>query len=177
MSAKRKPSSHLSRFRHWQNLCPPATRFLSTAVNTELVPILESQGFVRVDISLGDPQMAVSGSEIEIERSGEGVIDCIAFNFEKYRTPRFQVHFSRRLSDETRAFVRSGNLVPRASRYYFFWGKPWWLPTRLWSDRASRRAVSSVASRLPEAVRFLETGELGPSISKRTSRHASGSDA
>jgi hypothetical protein len=62
--------------------------------------------------------------------------------------------------------------VARRSQYYHFWGKPWWLPTRLWSDAGSLRTIGKVASRLEQLVRFLEHGEIGPNISRGVDRPA-----
>lgn len=171
------PLAHRQRFRRWQNLCPPATRFLSSKVDQELVPIVEAQGFARVDICFGDAEWTVSGNEIALERVSADLVDSFTFSFEKYRSPRFQVHFSRRSTDESRAFVRSGSLVPRASKYYHFWGKPWWFPSRFWTERASARTIAEVATRLSESFRFLDSGERGSSVSKRVDPPGSSGDA
>ncbi len=162
-------TAHQTRFKRWQNLAPPLTRHMSIAVSSELVPLLESFGFERVNIHLGDPEAPVSGSELTLERVSGGLLDSITFNFEKYRTPRFQLHASRREAAAPYQFIRSCNLVARGSQYYHFWGKPWWLPTRLWSERGSKRAIESVSSRLPQLVHYLDTGERGPNISRRSS--------
>jgi hypothetical protein len=139
---------------------------MSTAVSSELVPVFESFGFERVNIHLGDPEVPVSGSELTLERVSGGVVDSITFNFEKYRTPRFQLHASRREAAAPHQFIRSCNLVARGSQYYHFWGKPWWLPTRLWSECGSKRTIESVSSRLFQLIRYLDTGERGPNISR-----------
>lgn len=131
-----------------------------------LVPHLESAGFERVDVHLRDPEWPVSGNELALERSVGALIDSVTFNFEKYRTPRFQVHAARRQAAAPHEFVRSCNLVARRTQYYHFWGKPWWLPTRLWPNKGSTRAVSAVLIRIDQLLRYLEAGERGPNISR-----------
>ena len=155
-----------NRFRKWLNLCPPETRFLASAVEERLVPKIESWGFRRVDIALEDPEQPVSGSELRFERVSGDYIDCVEFNFWKYRSPKFQVHLSRRLAVRPNALVRSGNLVRRASQYYHLWGKPWWRPIRLWTEGTSIATIASIESRLAEVPAFLERGERGGSISR-----------
>jgi len=158
---------HRKRFKNWQNLSPPQTRFLSSLVESNLVAIAEAIGFQRVDISLGDPGLPVSGSEITLERGHLDCVDSVDFNFEKYKTPRFQIHFSRRELVPPHSFVRSGNFVARRTQHYHFWGKPWGWPTRLWPELASARTVEFVRSRIDQVFRFLETGETGPNIRER----------
>jgi hypothetical protein len=157
---------HRKRFIKWQNLAPTQTRFLSAAVDTQLVPSLEAVGFLRVDVCLGNPEWPVSGGEIELERVRDELIDSVSFRFEKYKAPRFQVHFSRRQVAQPHYFVRSGNLVAHSQQYYHFWGKPWWLPTRFWPDKASLRTIDTIRDRAEQIPQFLEAGTLGPNISR-----------
>jgi hypothetical protein len=134
-------TAHRRRFSKWQNLAPPQTRHLSAAVDTELVPLFERAGFSRVGVTLRQPDSPVSGKDIQLEREVEGAIDSVTISFEKYATPRFQIHFSRRETSPPHSFVRSANLVARKRQYYHFWGKPWWLPTKLWPRKQSQRTV------------------------------------
>ena len=159
-------SAHRKRFRKWQNLACAETRFLSTQVETTLAAWFEQQGFIRVDLNLSDPEWPVGGGEIVLERVAGAEVDAVTFNFEKYRSPRFQVHAQRRVQAPPHEFVRSCNLVARRSQYYHFWGKPWGLPPRLWPNAGSLRTIEKVASRLDQLVRFLEHGEIGPNISR-----------
>jgi hypothetical protein len=159
-------AAHRARFRKWQNLAPPQTRFVASAVESTIVPVLESAGFERVDVHLRDPEWPVSGSELALERGDGTLIDSVTFNFEKYRTPRFQVHAARRRATAPHEFVRSCNLVARAVQYYHFWGKPWWLPTRLWTENGSKRTVGVVLTKIDQLLRYLEAGERGPNISR-----------
>jgi hypothetical protein len=108
----------------------------------------------------------VSGRTIELERWSDSWVDSVCFNFDKYRAPRFQVYLSRRLSAQPHAWVHSGNLVARSSQYLYFWGKPWLLPSSLWSDSASRRTVARIETYMSEALFFLDSGERGKHISK-----------
>src|SRR5262245_5519708 len=143
-----------------------ATRFLRSLVHERLVLAVESKGFARVKVSFTDPQWRVPGSDIELERPLDQVVDSVTFSFEKYGSPRFQIHAMRRERAAPHAFVRSASLVVRSSQYYHFWGKPWWLPTKFWSERASKRVVASLESPVQQLIHFLETGEAGPNISK-----------
>ena len=70
------------RFKKWQNLCPPQTRFLSSAVENRLVPQLEALGFQRVDVVRQQADWPVRGSQLELERTHQEIIDSVAFNFE-----------------------------------------------------------------------------------------------
>jgi hypothetical protein len=155
------------RFRKWQNLAPPQTRFLSTSVESQLVPLLESKGFRCVDFWMEQRDQPVGGAEIELERVKDDLIDSINFNFETYRTPRLQVHGARRRRSPSLDFIRSANLVARRRQYYHFWGKPWWLPTRFWADGRSVRTIATIADRIGQLVHFLETGVLGPNVSRQ----------
>lgn len=166
------------RFKKWQNLCPPQTRVLSSAVVNRLVPQLQALGFQRVDVIRQQADWPVRGSEIELERTHQEIIDSVAIKFEKYRTPRVQIHVSSREIVPPHTFIRSANLVARHNQYYYWWGKPWWLPTRWWSDHASKRTMDKIESRLGQLVQFLEGAEIGPNISRRilTSGLASSAD-
>jgi hypothetical protein len=161
------PSRHAERFKLWQNLTPPQTRALSSAVVTGLLPIVEARGFARVEINLGQPDSPVSGKEIQLERESDGFIDVICFNFEKYGTPRAQVHALRRKRQSPHEILSKCNLVARSTQYYHFWGKLWWLPTRCWPIAASGNVASKIAQKLPQIFDFLERGVRGPNISRQ----------
>lgn len=170
----RSKRSHQQRFRIWQDLAPTQTHYLTGAIDRQLVPQMEAIGFRRVELSLGDPDSPVLGSEIELERPGDLVIDVISFNFEKYRSPRVQIHGRRRQLQKPNAILRGANLVKHSHQYYHFWGKPWWLPTAWWSDAASDKVISRLATLLPELISFLETGQSSSHISNQEGRaHAS----
>lgn len=159
---------HRKHFKKWQNLAPQQTRFLSSLVESRLVPILESKGFRWVDISLNNPERPVSGNEIRLERVCGQEMDSVDFNFEKHMSPRFQIHFSRReLVPPYYSFIRSADLVARRGQYYHYWAKPWWLPTGFWSDRNSTRTIDALERKIDQLLSFLETGESGPNISRQ----------
>jgi hypothetical protein len=159
-------SGHTQRFKNWQNLCPASTRFLSSLVDARLTPALGEAGFNRVDVSLGHSDAPASGSSIEFERWAPTWVDSVTINFDKYHAPRFQVHGSRRLIDSANTFVRSANLVIRASQYLHFWGKPWWMPNAFWTRAASLRTAGAVERDMNQLLRFLETGERSPRSSR-----------
>jgi len=70
-------SGHVQRFKKWQNLTSPQTRALSSEVVCQLLPLLEAQGFARVDVHLGQLDWPVSGKEIQLESESHGVNDVI----------------------------------------------------------------------------------------------------
>jgi hypothetical protein len=166
-SSQECPAARRHRERHlrWRSLTPPATRLLSSLVNELLVPELEKRGFRYVGLHLEDSNDSVSGSDIHLERNDGKHIDSVTFNFEKYKSPRLQVHLSRRTAG-AHDFIHSGNLVARATQYYHFWGKPWWLPSTFWSEAAAKRTVNKIGSCLDQAQRFIEGGSRGPNLSK-----------
>jgi hypothetical protein len=159
-------SNHKARFEKWQRLCPAPTKILISLVRDRLVPALEQAGFCLVDISLRQTDRPVAGRMIELERWTDHWVDSFTFNFDKYRTPRFQVQASRRLVTPPHEFLRSANLVARPSQYLHFWGKPWWLPSIVWSQAASIRTVDKVALHQTELLGFLETGERSRAVSR-----------
>jgi len=166
-ASQEDPAARRHRERHvrWRSLTPSVTRVLSSLVNELLVPAFESRGFRYVGFHLGDANDSVSGSDIHLERQDGKYLDSVTLNFEKYKSPRFQVHLSRR-SASTHEFIHSGNLVARRTQYYHFWGKPWWLPSKFWSEAAATRTVKKIGGCLDQAVRFIEDGSRGANISK-----------
>ena len=103
----RSRSNQEAHFEKWQRLAPPSTRLLSSLVASQLVPLLEAQGFTRVSHTLRQPDQPVAGREIELERWNDGCVDTVTFNFDKYRAPRLQVQLSRRSSEQPHAWVRA----------------------------------------------------------------------
>ena len=159
-------SNHKARLEKWQRLCPAPTKLLISQVQDRLVPTPEQNGFSLVDVSLRQTDQPVAGRMIELERWADNWVDSFTFNFDKYRTPRLQVHASRHSIKPPQEFLRSANLVARPSQYLHFWGKPWWLPSMLWSPAASSRTVGKIARHQAELLRFLETGERSSAVSR-----------
>lgn len=172
MARETQSGGHRRRLENWQRLSPPATRYLCALVDSELVPSLEKIGFTRAEYSFGDKSDPVSGREIQLERSRDASTEYVLFNFEKYRTPRFQIHFGVRGSEMEH--IRQANLVSKRGQYYHFWGRPWWLPTRLWSAKCSDRAIAKVKAHLLQLVEFIETGSRGANISRVVSVQLAG---
>ncbi len=161
---------HRRRFARWQQRVSPQTRLLCELVESRVVPVLTAPGFRWVDLNLGRSDWPVNPNEIELERVSGDVIDSIDISFGKYDRARFQIGFSRHERAPPNEFIRSGNLVKNASQYYCFWGKPWWLPKKFWPARSAKRVVEGVVPLLEQVVRFLETGERGPNISRQVSQ-------
>lgn len=155
-----------AKFRKWLNLVRPETRQLGLAVEAELARHLEQLGFARVDAAFHDAAWIVSGSEILLEKQRDEWVDAIEFRFEKYGSPRFQVHAARRRAVPPHELAASCNLVAKPGQYYHFWGKPWWLPTRLWRTAKVAHTVAAVRVRLPQLLAFLESGARGSGISR-----------
>jgi hypothetical protein len=161
-----RDGAHEKRLAKWRILAPEQTRVLIDGALDVLVPTLEAQGFERVGFVRLDSIHPTSGREIVMERVTGDCVDEVTFNFDRFRRPRFQVQFSRRELSEPHRLIRSANLVRKSTQYYHFWGKPWWLPTRLWPVGASQRALKQVKSYLSQIRPFLESAERGPNISK-----------
>jgi hypothetical protein len=174
--AENTAARHRVRFKKWQNLLPRQTRFLCLSVENRLVPQLETQGFCRVDVNLRQTDWPVLGREVTLERARDKIVDSVSFSFTKFKSPRLQVHFSRRELTPPHTFLRSASLVIRRTQYYHFWGKPWWLPTLFWSDRATSRTIDKLEARIGELLQFLESGDIGASISRQDlkARYADG---
>ena len=164
--SKSPANSHAKRLVKWRNLASPQARYLIDQVIERLVPVVEASGFERIELSLMGPDHTPSGSEIRLERVVGKYMDTIIFNFEKYGTPRFQIHGARRLGEVPFPFIRSADLVRNKSQYYCFWGKPWWLPTKFWPASATEHTVESASMQIGALVHFLETGEREDCISK-----------
>ncbi len=158
--------AHCKRLAKWRNLAPPETRLVIDCALEHLVPALEAESFERVGCSHWDATEPAAGSEILLERVAGDYVDTVTFNFEKYRRPSLQIQCARRELMEPYKLVRSANLVRRNTQYYYFWGKPWWLPARLWPASASRRSLEKAKSHLGQVSRFLASGERGPNISR-----------
>ncbi|WP_443970350.1 hypothetical protein [Sphingobium sp. CR28] len=135
-------------------------------VEEHLLPSYFAAGFERVSVQLRDPKEAVSSREIWLERSCNEEIDVVIFNFDKYRRPAFQVHLHRREILPPHHWVRAANLVQKSSQYLHFWGKPWWLPTRYWTEHMSANTIDCMREKTEDALVFLEKNERCRNISK-----------
>ena len=171
-SMPRRAPSHAQRQENWLRLASPQTRHLVTLVSDRVPARLASEGFRPVDVTLGNLEWPVSGRDMEFERAGPGFVDSVTISFDKYMTPRFQVHASRRSTEPPHSYIHAGNLVSRPSQYYHFWGKPWWLPSRLWPASLSASSVERVEACLGQIINMLETGARGQNVSREVVRDA-----
>jgi hypothetical protein len=158
-----------ARFTNWCKLGGDPLMVMGRVVEEQILPSYFSAGFERVSMRLRDSKNAVSGREICLERFSDKEIDSVIFNFDKYRRPTFQIRLIRREIAPPHTFVRSANLVRKPSQYLHFWGKPWWLPTRYWTERMSANTVERVREMTEGALAFLERGERCRNISKPVS--------
>ncbi|GGI91767.1 hypothetical protein GCM10007973_30040 [Polymorphobacter multimanifer] len=162
----RKPKSHRIRFSNWRKLGGKPLMTMASLVEQRLVEPLLQDGFEWTDVYLRDPDFPNNGNEIVLERGTGGEIAVIIFNFDKYHRPAFEMHLARREAQPPYAFIHSASLVRRTSQYFHFWGKPWWLPVRFWTEGMSERAVARLAGKLDQALAFVERGECGPNIGR-----------
>jgi hypothetical protein len=139
---------------------------MSERLTAELIPVIEAAGFIKVDVELGEASSPVAGSDLQFERTRGDQIDVIHVFFDKYARPRFQVNVFRKARSEPHELLSQAFLVKRSNEYYHVWGKPWWLPTRFWTEGRSKKTVRKVVGCLGQGIRFLETGERGPNINK-----------
>ncbi len=139
---------------------------MASLVEARLIQPLLETGFEWVNVCYEDPDIPISGREICLERRISSDIESIVFNFDKYHRAVFQLHLHRRELDPPYRWVRSANLVRNDGQYLHFWGKPWWMPTRFWSERMSEQTVDTVLGHLEQVLAFLERGARGPNISK-----------
>ncbi len=158
--------SQTKRFHKWLNLSPHETRHLASRVESLLVAGLEELGFSLPSGPRLLPGLDILGREIELERSAGDSVDTVTISFDKYRRPRFQVNVARRMTLAPHQVVHSCNLVAHSGQYFYFWGKPWWLPSILWTDWRADHLVDSIKFRLPQIDQFLSSGRRGPNISK-----------
>lgn len=152
------------KFKRWQKRVCKQTRFLCELVEERVVSFFEKSGFDRVDIVLNRPDQPVPVNEIRLERTISDKIDSISVSFTKRGEPRFQIGFSRRELKFPNEFVVSACLVKKQTQYYYFWGKPWWIPLRLWSDTNSSKTVAGIVPLLPQILEFLDQRGRGKNI-------------
>ena len=158
--------AHERRFSNWCKLSGRPTMVLAHLVEVQLVPAYLTAGFRRTSIYMNDPTDMVSGREIHLEREKHGEIEFVTFNFDKYRRPAFQFHIGCRKAAPNQAWVRSAKVVARSTQLFHFWGKPWWLPSRWWSERMSLRVIDRLVAKTPEVLAFLEEGRRSSSLSE-----------
>jgi hypothetical protein len=160
----RQGDKHRKRFARWQQRVPEQTRLLSELLETRVEQHFANLGFQVVDNDSTLNNIPVDPSVIRMERWADEHVDYVEVHFGN--SPRFQFYARRRRKDPPHEFLRAAGLVKRSSQYYYLWGKPWWMPLRLWSPNAIRRLVDQVASRFEEVLVFLDTGKRGPHISR-----------
>ena len=147
-------------------MAPIPTRQLGDGVLLRLVPLLEAAGFHEVALWHGDSNLKVSGREIRLERWADDAIDCVHINFDKYRDPRLAIWISRRRRTDPMTIVRGACLTKSRRNYYDWWGKPWWLPMRLWPIEGPTKVIDRLSRIVPQLFAFLEYGERGPNIGR-----------
>lgn len=159
-----------ARFANWCKLGGTSLTSMGRLVEDELLPLYLAANFERVSAHMRDPTDVVSARQICLERACDNKIDSVVFNFNKYRRPTFQVHLHRREIELPHSWVRAANLVSRTSQYLHFWGKPWWMPARYWTEQMSANTIVCVGEMTEVALAFLERGERCRNISKPVSR-------
>ncbi|HVZ27274.1 MAG TPA: hypothetical protein VG798_01335 [Rhizomicrobium sp.] len=165
MDDKTEVHKHIKKFHRWLSRHSQATLVLSKMVETVLVSKVLAAGYEIKSFAFDDREDRVLARELHLERANGAVVDFIEFSFEKWGRPRFLVHFGRRQATAPFKYLRTGNLVFRSTQYYCLWGKPWWMPNALWSNKRAENSVRAIDNRLDQIFAFLDTGKRGPNIS------------
>lgn len=159
-------ASHKLRHTNWRKLGGKTVIELAGLVDERLTPPFLDAGFLWVDVHGWDKSFPVSGRQIQLERRSGNSVQGVTISFDKYYRPAFQVHLMLWAADPPHERVRIADVVRRPRQFYCFWGKPWWVPARLWSARAMEKVVKQVAGHIGQSIAFLEQGERGPNISR-----------
>lgn len=154
-----------ARHNRWLRLCPPATRQLSAMVQAELGAVLEAAGWQPAELHAGQCDWPIDGLELRWEDArGDAVLGCSG-RFDKYRAPRLYVQFERWSGNPPVQHQRAA-LVRSKRQFFYWWGKPWWLPKGLWSQRAAARTAAKLAALVPQGIAFAESGARGPNVGR-----------
>lgn len=172
VASRTKSIEPSKRFANWCKLAPLPTKTLAHRVENVLVPAYVAAGFHRTAIFLNNPADPVSGREINLERAMGDDVAYVTFSFDKYRMPRFQIRVGRVRPKQDPTWVWSANVVKKRSQYFYFWGKPWWLPVGWWSNGMTSRLIERVLAKTPEVLVFLEEGRRSSSLSQSPLQHA-----
>jgi len=132
------------------------------AVNL-LVPVMEKAGFKWVETS--PDGFKTSHFMIDMERRTESGIECVTYNFDKYRKYKFSITCT--VSESSSPFKR--NVISRLVKYKSELDKAsWWGASKLSlnKEKSFKKEVDKVATLLPQILNFLSNGEIGPNIYK-----------
>ena len=157
---------HKAKFENWRSRFSKKMWYLCELADTQLVSAIEAYGFFRVEVCLQKNDDIVAANEIRLERINGNSVDSIYIKFDKYGRIKFQIGFYRRNMNLPDQFVRARHLVKSANQYYFWWGKPWWVPETLWSESSSQRIISELVKILPQIQEFLDSGSCGRNVSR-----------
>lgn len=163
---------HKRRSSRWRNLLGPKSLMVFNHVEKIFVRELEAAGFCRVDVCFGQDDLPAGGNEFWLERQRGEIIDAIEILFDKYLRPKFQVRLSQNRKSEPGRPVNLGDtisyasVVKRSGQYCYFWGKPWWMPKFMWSERKSEYVMKSLCGHIEQILHFFDTGNRGPNISQ-----------
>lgn len=102
---------------------------------------------------------------LNLERSASsGVTDYVVITFDKRHHLRFQVIFGSKEACPPHRWVKSGSLVWKSGSEldkHKWWGAKW---SSLDKPKALASAANEVRSLVPQALRFLGTGEVGENV-------------
>lgn len=150
-------------FARWVKVGPTSCEHVLLEAAARLREPFEAAGFRLVEKTF-DGSWTPAHS-LNLERSdASGVVDYIVITFDKRHLLRFQIIFG---SKEVRApyrWIRSGALVWRSGSEL---DKHKWWGAKLWhmnKPQALAHAVTEVASLVPQALRFLASGEAGENV-------------
>jgi hypothetical protein len=124
---------------------------------------LEARGFVEHRTTFDG--ISVPAHCINYERKAELTTDFILVVFDKRYRRRFQVTFGSKGPPPQFAWIKAGSIVWRPggrSMRYRWWGAEWW---HVRKTMKLEDAIASAASKLPQVICYLETGETGDNLS------------
>src|SRR5262245_26251191 len=155
MSDESNVCGHLKKFHRWKSRAPRETRVLADLVENIIIPKVVARSYEIKDFYFNDPEDRAIANEIHLERYVGDIALSITFSFAKYSRPKFQVHMMKRRVVKPFEYLLRGSLVCQPTQYYKWWGKPWWMPYVMWSDKRAESVVKVVGEKLNCAFLFL----------------------
>ena len=124
---------------------------------------LQEHAFLRVAKRFDGQRESAPVIRFE-KQNGDHTYDWIELVFCKYHGRTFQISAGKNSTNAPYAPIRTGNLVRRKGQLYHYWGARAWLPFR---DAAFEGACKRVIDIVPQAIRFLETGQAPRNVCGR----------
>jgi len=151
----------------WKLSIPKDTLKLAELIDDILVPLFIIEGFELVAFCLGDEKNLVQGNELRLEKLYEDRICSISIFFDKYNDARFQISMIKNESTGNKKIIDSAHLVSKCGEYFHFWGRPWWIPSFMWSKDSVKNAVEEIVKYTPQIMDYFNYDRRGEKISKK----------